>query len=378
MKNENGITLIALIITIILMLILAGVVLNLTIGENGLFKITKQAGEDYKIAGIKEKVEQEILVLQAGKIEKDEKLTVEQALIGLEKNKTFSEIDLIEQTGIVDGYIIKLGYDMWENVIIEGINKDGEIRIVTKIEPKGYTKEKVTIAISLKGSNAKVTNIDVPEEMIKKEDGTYEITKNGTYLVKVILDNEETIEKEIKIDVIDKFPPKAFEITAEDTGDGIAIKGETQDTEANNENACSGIDRYEYVVTDETGKETTYNSNEITGLEAGTYTVYARCYDKAGNPTKSDTIDVECKNWIKIYNEEGLKNIANNMSANYILMKDIELTEEWEAIGKVGDSSNQFRGTLNGNRHKITGLNITATKRLPRTIWVYTKRRKSK
>ena len=35
--KNNGITLIALIITIILMLILAGVVLTLTIGENGLF-----------------------------------------------------------------------------------------------------------------------------------------------------------------------------------------------------------------------------------------------------------------------------------------------------------------------------------------------------
>ncbi|MCI9287127.1 MAG: SUMF1/EgtB/PvdO family nonheme iron enzyme [Clostridia bacterium] len=41
MKIERGITLIALIITIILMLILAGVVLSLTIGENGIFKTAK-------------------------------------------------------------------------------------------------------------------------------------------------------------------------------------------------------------------------------------------------------------------------------------------------------------------------------------------------
>lgn len=49
MKTENkkhknkGITLIALIITIILMLILAGIVLNLTIGENKLFDMVKYA-----------------------------------------------------------------------------------------------------------------------------------------------------------------------------------------------------------------------------------------------------------------------------------------------------------------------------------------------
>ena len=41
MRKENGITLVALIITIILMLILAGVVLSLTIGENGVFKMAK-------------------------------------------------------------------------------------------------------------------------------------------------------------------------------------------------------------------------------------------------------------------------------------------------------------------------------------------------
>ena len=45
-KNK-GITLIALIITIIIMLILAGVVLNLTIGENGLFKVAKNAARNY-------------------------------------------------------------------------------------------------------------------------------------------------------------------------------------------------------------------------------------------------------------------------------------------------------------------------------------------
>lgn len=55
MKKEKGITLIALIITIILMLILAGVVLSMTLGENGLIKIVQNTVKDYKIAEIKEK-----------------------------------------------------------------------------------------------------------------------------------------------------------------------------------------------------------------------------------------------------------------------------------------------------------------------------------
>ena len=59
MKNTNvketGITLIALIITVILMLILAGVVISLTIGKSGIIEIGKQAVKDYKAAEIKEK-----------------------------------------------------------------------------------------------------------------------------------------------------------------------------------------------------------------------------------------------------------------------------------------------------------------------------------
>ncbi len=46
-KNEKGITLIALIITIIIMLILSGIVLTMTIGENGIIKWAEKAGRSY-------------------------------------------------------------------------------------------------------------------------------------------------------------------------------------------------------------------------------------------------------------------------------------------------------------------------------------------
>ena len=45
--HENkAITLIALVITIIVLIILAGVTINLTLGQNGLFTRAKQASED--------------------------------------------------------------------------------------------------------------------------------------------------------------------------------------------------------------------------------------------------------------------------------------------------------------------------------------------
>ena len=52
---NKGITLISLIITIIILLILVGVTINLTLGDNGIFKIAKQATKNYVDAQNQEK-----------------------------------------------------------------------------------------------------------------------------------------------------------------------------------------------------------------------------------------------------------------------------------------------------------------------------------
>lgn len=44
-KNNKGITLISLVITIILLIILAGIAINLSLWNNGLFNKTKEAKE---------------------------------------------------------------------------------------------------------------------------------------------------------------------------------------------------------------------------------------------------------------------------------------------------------------------------------------------
>lgn len=49
-KRQNGITLIALVITIIVLIILAGVAISLTLGENGIFVRAKSANLEYEKA----------------------------------------------------------------------------------------------------------------------------------------------------------------------------------------------------------------------------------------------------------------------------------------------------------------------------------------
>ena len=53
--NNKGITLISLVVTIIILLILVGVALKLTLGENGIFNRAQDSTERYEIAQILEK-----------------------------------------------------------------------------------------------------------------------------------------------------------------------------------------------------------------------------------------------------------------------------------------------------------------------------------
>ena len=49
-KKESGITLVALVVTIIVLLILAGVAISLTIGNNGIFNRAQQAANTWRNA----------------------------------------------------------------------------------------------------------------------------------------------------------------------------------------------------------------------------------------------------------------------------------------------------------------------------------------
>lgn len=61
LQQIKGITLIALIVTIIVLLILAGITISLTIGQDGIINIAQQAGENYIDAQAQEKKELENL-----------------------------------------------------------------------------------------------------------------------------------------------------------------------------------------------------------------------------------------------------------------------------------------------------------------------------
>lgn len=65
MKNQKGITLIALVITIIVLLILAGVSIAMLTGDNGLLSKSQQAVKDNAISGAKDTVTTEVQAMMS-------------------------------------------------------------------------------------------------------------------------------------------------------------------------------------------------------------------------------------------------------------------------------------------------------------------------
>lgn len=68
-KTQKGITLIALVVTIIVLIILAGISVNLLFGDNGILNVAKKAKDEHEISEAKESLEikiQELLIDELG------------------------------------------------------------------------------------------------------------------------------------------------------------------------------------------------------------------------------------------------------------------------------------------------------------------------
>ena len=74
LESQKGITLVALVVTIIGLIILAGIAISMTVGENGIFTKAKEAKRLQITAEAKEKIGTEILAAQVEAIERNEEL----------------------------------------------------------------------------------------------------------------------------------------------------------------------------------------------------------------------------------------------------------------------------------------------------------------
>lgn len=283
--KENAITLVALVITIIVLLILAGVSIQ-AITNTGLFANAKKAKEKSIEAQLKEEISLAIQDIQIEETSNAKLFDMESLIekIPEKLNDITIESDGEESKGEYKGYNYRITKDY--EVIIEGKTN---IRIKTEITPKECTKENVVMNVEITSNESPIKRIVEPENLSKNSEGEYIVSKNGQYKFIVETENGDITEKTVTVSNIDKLPPKDFKPEIEKSGTTIKIKENAEDQEETEENACSGIEKYEYYID---GKK--YDGNEITNLTIGnTYLVYVIAFDKAGNSTKSSDESVE-------------------------------------------------------------------------------------
>ena len=199
---------IALIITIIVLLILAGVTLNL-ITTGNIFGIAGLSVEEYKKSQIKENIE---VSIQDTQLEKGREVTLDEIIDGLIKNEITTEAESDRESGTViteEGYtatIIEKEEGGWEVII--GEKGEKRTSLTCTVVPTQLTS-KVTVKIEGMILGEGIKELILPNGEIKtygsginKISEECEISENGKYTIKIIGNKGTELEKEIEINNI--------------------------------------------------------------------------------------------------------------------------------------------------------------------------------
>ena len=292
-ESEKGITLIALVITIIVLLILAAVSIAMLTGENGILSKASNAKEKHLIAQYEEELNLCIMEMQTDELGT---LTMSKLIENLpqyiqteqpgEQYEWKTDQTAEEPTGIYKGY--EFYVDKNKKAHIKG--KATGIMISCSVDPSEYTNQnvKATITITCNDGIKTIKQTKPTEETTITASGTeYTIVKenietNTTFAYEVTDLKGNTETKIAQVTNIDKDAPTSCTITANVNDDGaIEVKATAED-------AGSGIGKYECYVNGEKKEENNNGTFKIENLASGTYSVYVIAYDKAGNSKQSD------------------------------------------------------------------------------------------
>ena len=369
-KKDKAITLVALVITIIILLILAGITIAQLTG-NGLLEKTLFAKEKYSISEAKEKIEFAITELRIEQEEKGKDLEKDDLIKLNNEELEVKSTENFPVEVIYDGYVFNID----EQFNVTYVRKANGTVVTYTTEPEGYIKEG-TIVIKLTFSNSNgISKIQNPKGTINNCNGKnvvaidYSVTENGTYTFKITdKDGNETV-KDI---IINNFDTEAAIIENQEIGvsTGYKLKVKARDE-------LSGLKRITVVAkiksdtgTEKTNTETKYFSGEYQkekeidlGLSYNyTLTAYTiEVEDQAGNvKTYNSTVELPITNTIyRITTEDELIYFRQLLKRNHFkdqtvyLENDITLTEE---IGPL--YSSYFSGTFEGNNHKISNISF--------------------
>ena len=289
LKINKGITLIALVITIIVLLILAGVTIATLTGDNGILTKAQSAKEKNAQKTVEEQIN---LAVQASRINEGlviDKDILEQELTNNGIEITKSENDELPWTVKKDGYV----YTISENGEVkekEGIAiTTGDIEIL-----KGSTERKKVSAQILSGETGTI-KWEHTGNITLSETGENEVTVNvnsnanaGDIATITARIDGKTYQDSINVKIV----AQVTSVTAEKIEVSIGDKKKIEKITAMPENA-EGIEVTSYVSQDTTKVTVDEKTGEVTGVQEGETTVTINAKGKLSGTVVTGTCSVK-------------------------------------------------------------------------------------
>ena len=289
LKINKGITLIALVITIIVLLILAGVTIATLTGDNGILTKAQSAKEKNAQKTVEEQIN---LAVQASRINEGlviDKDILEQELTNNGIEITKSENDELPWTVKKDGYV----YTISENGEVkekEGIAiTTGDIEIL-----KGSTERKKVSAQILSGETGTI-KWEHTGNITLSETGENEVTVNvnsnanaGDIATITARIDGKTYQDSINVKIV----AQVTSVTAEKIEVSIGDKKKIEKITATPENA-EGIEVTSYVSQDTTKVTVDEKTGEVTGVQEGETTVTINAKGKLSGTIVTGTCSVK-------------------------------------------------------------------------------------
>ena len=353
-KSIKGITLVALVITIVILLILAGISIQ-AITNTGLFANAKIAKEKSIEGQLKEEISLAIKNIQVEEIAKGNGVTLE-TLAGGQLEKELKDITAELTDGEINGEYKDYEYtiDSNLNVTINGPVTGARIKGSAEVQT-GYVFEGGTVEIKVTASitEGTITGIEVPDGVTLKTDTSttekvYTVNKNGIYTFKITSDSGKTKNIIAKVENILSAPQIKI----------VEVLGTSFKINIENNYPEGVITEYKYYVGDEVKKEKTTNkSYTVTELIPITKYSNIKAIAYINNIEKESNLEeITTKNDLIEYSWEEIAEIAKAISNDTSITDDsVTATATVNGVQKtlnVGD-----RTKLDGKTVRILGFN---------------------
>ena len=383
-REQKGITLGVLALTIVIIIILATVTINLVFGDNGLINQAQTAKEMAEVSSIKEKMEMvkaDTYIEGQGKIDPDdffEKLEQE-GIIGDKDTDVVDNGDGSYEVTVEPDYVfevtLKPSKDDANDAEIDYVGKgENQGPRIKEIKVVSQTENSVSIEVTARNAEGGTYTYSYKKEgepswidVASNNSNTYEYTnleENTTYDIKVKVETSEgTSEKEIKVTIGKTAEVPEGTITfgeAEWSGYRASVTVSTSAEDYTIEYQVNGTEDRQWRTVDNGGTvEDLYNGDKV----------YARITDgeQASSPQEKQILDTKAPAQANIELNKTELTAGESLTAKVTHIDNesgAEISQsKWimnTSAGAIGTDAGSYTGTFSSNGETIT-LESSAT-----------------